>query len=606
MAHTSVSYGGSDHQPGTETAPTTTKERATPQSIVDTFWGSFNSKFPGRVLKVLPRRPGKTPPQPISNIAHGESALDSYNRAKKECEHAVNRIYDDPHFDIEADLKSGQRNCLDGLGGENMSMKPKGVKRVSGNDGDCWLMAALCTLEIWRASLIGFALHGMSRSEFTDLSFIEASYGEWRHTIIDDKLYLRAPDYEDAAWEREVWDDIGRSDTTKHGCPCWKRPMLRPTGIIQASKAGLLGNFGEAIEDLTGGVTSEIISRDVLDQDRFWNEDLMNVNKKFVFGCATGLYGRWLYPSYYDSKERSGMHECHAYSVMDAKEVNGRRFLRLRNPWGHKEWSGPWSDGSEQWTPEWMNLLQHKFGNDGVFWISYEDFLHKYEFLDRTRLFGDDWIVTQKWTNFQVQLDYRYFKGLDGQYKFELQFRLEKDGQDDYIVRNQNSIYMSRSVSADITLEPGTYTVLVRVRATKSKIAPPEEVIKEKATTDREKLVQIGQFYDLAHTKGVDLESGEEEAERKKKELEKKKAALRKKERDLAEVRSRRKWVTRRKIAARDKRRKKKAKQVRERRAARQQTKNAENQEGQQTEEKKQGGEADEAREDGHSKKEIQ
>jgi hypothetical protein len=38
----------------------------------------------------------------------------------------------------------------------------------------------------------------------------------------------------------------------------------------------------------------------------------------------------------------------------------------IRNPWGKSEWQGPWSDGSEQWTPEWMVLLNHKFGDDGV------------------------------------------------------------------------------------------------------------------------------------------------------------------------------------------------------------------------------------------------
>lgn len=38
--------------------------------------------------------------------------------------------------------------------------------------------------------------------------------------------------------------------------------------------------------------------------------------------------------------------------------------MEARNPWGKKEWSGAWSDGSEQWTPQWMEKLEHKFGND--------------------------------------------------------------------------------------------------------------------------------------------------------------------------------------------------------------------------------------------------
>lgn len=39
----------------------------------------------------------------------------------------------------------------------------------------------------------------------------------------------------------------------------------------------------------------------------------------------------------------------HAYALMQAEEVEGRKFLRLRNPWGKFEWKGAWADGSPQW-----------------------------------------------------------------------------------------------------------------------------------------------------------------------------------------------------------------------------------------------------------------
>lgn len=49
-----------------------------------------------------------------------------------------------------------------------------------------------------------------------------------------------------------------------------------------------------------------------------------------------------------------------------------------------------------------MQKLDHRFGDDGAFWISYEDLLKKYQTFDRTRLFTDDWKVTQQWTSLTV------------------------------------------------------------------------------------------------------------------------------------------------------------------------------------------------------------
>lgn len=143
----------------------------------------------------------------------------------------------------------------------------------------------------------------------------------------------------------------------------------------------------EAIEDLTGGVTMDVLSSSILDKDRFWKEELMNVNKEFLFGCGTGLWSNWLYPRYQGPpRDRKGISENHSYSIMDATELDGVRLLRLRyycvfpflislcfrtwtksnrNPWGKKEWSGAWADGSPEWTPERMEKLGHTFGMMG-------------------------------------------------------------------------------------------------------------------------------------------------------------------------------------------------------------------------------------------------
>jgi hypothetical protein len=45
--------------------------------------------------------------------------------------------------------------------------------------------------------------------------------------------------------------------------------------------------YSEGVEDLTGGITTEIVSDDILDKDLLWNEGLLEVNKHFLFGAGT-------------------------------------------------------------------------------------------------------------------------------------------------------------------------------------------------------------------------------------------------------------------------------------------------------------------------------
>ena len=65
-----------------------------------------------------------------------------------------------------------------------------------------------------------------------------------------------------------------------------------------------------------------------------------------------------------------GLFGSHAYSVLRVKEIEGKRFVVLRNPWGDSEWTGPWSDGSKEWNGSWIKALKeldHVLGDDGEF-----------------------------------------------------------------------------------------------------------------------------------------------------------------------------------------------------------------------------------------------
>lgn len=231
-----------------------------------------------------------------------------------------------------------------------------------------------------------------------------------------------------------------------------------------------------------------------------------------------------------------------------------------------------------------MELLNHRFGDDGQFWISYEDLLREYSSFDRTRLFGSDWQIAQQWTSVDVpwsadynktkfsvtltkqspvvisfsQLDDRYYQGLEGQYTFQLHFRLDKDGEEDYIVRSHGNYSMSRSVSTDLELDAGTYSVLMKITATRYQEADtPEDIIRQNVKLRQKKLIQTGLSYDLAHAKGEIRETEAENQERQEREL-KKKAAEKQKQYAKTREEILKDWQRGKRVKARQKRHAKK------------------------------------------------
>ncbi|KAH7329494.1 hypothetical protein B0I35DRAFT_46084 [Stachybotrys elegans] len=565
------------------------KRRVPPQQSINRIWKKFSNRKFNAALSVLPFDPVTPPANPDRP---NELLWDGYERAAEECKRKVDKIvkeckrvnmrYRDPGWDLDWDLKYEKGHCLNSLGSTKFELNrstllsskasvPKAVKRVheifesptfmknvnggdvkQGSLGDCWIMAALTAL--------ANAEEGIKRTcvayntKIGIYGFVFYRDGEWIYSIIDDKLYLKSPCWDSPSMQRDLLQQIDREDvesvyrkTYQTGSKAlffaqcvdqnetWVPLLEKAYAKAHGDYASLSGGWiGEGLEDLSGGVTTELLTSDILDIDEFWDNEMSRVNEEFLFGCSTGLlehgYG-----------ERSGITEGHAYIVMEARKIkSGQRLVKLRNPWGKIRkgiWEGAWSDGSKEWTAEVQEELGHKFGGDSVFWIAYEDLIRKYTHFDRTRLFRDsDWRSCQRWIGVEVpwkaeyhekfhikltkdsplvlvlsQLDRRYWKGLHGQYKFMLHFRLhdqDRPDAEDYIVRSHGNYLMERSVSVELPdMPPGNYVVYLKVTAERdSSASSVEDVIKQQCQdrTENEKLAQVGNAYDLAHSKAWD------------------------------------------------------------------------------------------------------
>ncbi|KAI1457192.1 cysteine proteinase [Annulohypoxylon moriforme] len=563
------------------------KRKPPPQQSINKIWRRFTTKQFTKALAILPFDPvplPSTPERPNELLTAG------YERARDECSRKVKKIiaeckrvntrYRDPGFDLDWDLKWLKGNCLNFLGSRKYDVLnsrlsinttvPKAVKRVheifekptfmknigsdnvkQGSLGDCWLIASLSALANVEEGIKRMCVEYDTRIGI--YGFVFYRDGEWIYSIIDDKLYLTSPCWDSPSIQREMLNQIDREEpekvyrkTYQTGSKAlffgqckdqhetWVALLEKAYAKAHGDYGSLSGGWiGEGLEDLSGGVTTELLAADILDIDEFWDQEFSKVNKEFLFGCSTGLldggYG-----------DRNGIREGHAYVVMDARTLkSGQRLVKLRNPWGKNRkgiWEGPWSDGSKEWNNDVKEELGHQFGNDSVFWITYEDMLEKYQHFDRTRLFKDpDWRCCQRWIGVEVpwkqqwnekfhikltkesplvlvlqQLDNRYYKGLHGQYTFRMHFRVHEQGRpdsEDYIVRSHGNYLMDRSVSIEIPcMEPGNYSIFISIVAERDTDQPSiEDVVKRECRkrVENEKLAQVGYAYDLAHSKGV-------------------------------------------------------------------------------------------------------
>lgn len=180
----------------------------------------------------------------------------------------------------------------------------------------------------------------------------------------------------------------------------WPALVEKAYAKVHGSYAQLSGGFvAEGLADLTGAPCETIVF-DMVERELLWSRLLSFAQTGFVMGVATS--GR---------KAQQGLVSCHAYSVLDVIQLDNVvvgeqarmtdyfgskgsgmsvsprtttiRLVRIRNPWGVREWKGDWSAQSAQWTQKLRKLLPASWQQgDGTFFMSFEDMLHNFHHMD--------------------------------------------------------------------------------------------------------------------------------------------------------------------------------------------------------------------------------
>lgn len=259
-----------------------------------------------------------------------------------------------------------------------------------GSVGDCWFLSALAVVaerDDLLDSIVGFSLRFASIMETFGSYFIRLFLGgRWRAIVVDDALPVK-PKKDD-----EYSPAFSRAANNQ----TWVSIVEKAYAKAHGSYAAISGGFvAEGLHDLTGNATEMISFQNAsFDSEEFWVRLMSFSSAGFPLGCATSF-------------SAEGIVGHHAYSILEVRELNNvkkgvqtkltevytrdpatshetenLRLLKIRNPWGKKEWRGEFSSTSDSWTKRLGDLLSRTRANDGEFWMSYHDFLAYFSSVD--------------------------------------------------------------------------------------------------------------------------------------------------------------------------------------------------------------------------------
>ncbi|TYZ60474.1 hypothetical protein PybrP1_005788 [[Pythium] brassicae (nom. inval.)] len=255
---------------------------------------------------------------------------------------------------------------------------------IQGNLGDCWFLSALSVVAtradllhqtFWRGDK--YKANGLFVCRFMK-NFV------WHYVIVDDALPV-----------------FGFSKT-KQGKPyfarcrdpneLWVALLEKAYAKLHGSYEALIGGFVDvALNDLTGMCSEQVIMKEGYpgfgespfsptrpgekNGDAFWQKLLRYKASGTLMGCSIQPAPTGDKNVAAESSAGNGLYFKHAYALVDVAKIKTAKgelvdLVKLRNPWGMGEWTGPWSDSSDERTEhhdtieQFFKILKRKVGGN--------------------------------------------------------------------------------------------------------------------------------------------------------------------------------------------------------------------------------------------------
>ena len=246
------------------------------------------------------------------------------------------------------------------------------IKDISKSDilqgalGNCYFLAALCSLAEISDNLIRRLFLTPETNKYGIYCVQLCFNGEWKAVILDDNF----PCYP---------DERGPCFTKGNNEELWVMLLEKAWAKLHRNYEKVeAGISSESLRSLTGAPV-EVYFKDEPGLD-LWSviKDAYKNGYPMTAGAdeEENLSGSKI--------GKKNLVPSHVYSLLSVVEVNHysrglQRLIRMRNPWGNKEWKGDWSDESPLWTEDLLKKLSHnKNSDDGTFFIEYKDFIESF------------------------------------------------------------------------------------------------------------------------------------------------------------------------------------------------------------------------------------